>query len=133
MFVMMGSNEVDTSNYARWDSRVEKIPPGEADDNQAVADMILVCRKFSSTIIDICTTAITYERVKQEHVLIPPPGTHARTQGIVKGKLIAESLPPHLAPSLFSTLAEYPFAMPYSSEPGDSGFDGRILSLVAWI
>jgi catalase len=52
--------------------------------------------------------------------------THARTQGIVKGKLIVGELPPHLAQSLFSTPAEYPIAMRYSTEPGDPGPDDRI-------
>jgi hypothetical protein len=52
--------------------------------------------------------------------------THARTQGIVKRKLIVGELPPHLAQSLFSTPAEYPIAMRYSTEPGDPGLDDRI-------
>jgi hypothetical protein len=37
----MTSSGVDSRNYIRWDDpRVEKIPPGEAEDIQAVADMI---------------------------------------------------------------------------------------------
>ncbi|CZS98672.1 uncharacterized protein RAG0_07299 [Rhynchosporium agropyri] len=55
-----------------------------------------------------------------------PPGTHARTQGVVKGKLVVGDLPLHLAQSLFSQPAEYPMAMRYSSEPGDPGLDDRI-------
>jgi len=53
-------------------------------------------------------------------------GTHARTQGIVKGKLIVGEHPPHLAQSLFSKPAEYPIAMRYSSEPGDPRLDDQI-------
>jgi hypothetical protein len=36
-----GTKGVNTSNYIRWDADgVEKVPPGEAEDVQAVADMI---------------------------------------------------------------------------------------------
>lgn len=51
-------------------------------------------------------------------------GTHARTQGLVKGKLIVEhNLPKHLKQSLFADGGEYPVACRYSSEPGDPGLD----------
>lgn len=59
-------------------------------------------------------------------MLIRSPGTHARTQGVVKGKLVVGELPSHLAQSLFSKPAEFPIAMRYSSEPGDPGLDDRI-------
>jgi len=36
-----GSNGVKSRNYIRWDAEgVEKVPPNEAEDIQAVADMI---------------------------------------------------------------------------------------------
>lgn len=41
----MRSNTVDTSKYVRWDSGVEQVPPGEAEDIQAVADMINAMQK----------------------------------------------------------------------------------------
>jgi hypothetical protein len=53
-------------------------------------------------------------------------GTHARTQGVVKGKMTVEDLPPHLAQTLFSHPGEYPICMRYSTEPGDPGLDDRI-------
>lgn len=51
-------------------------------------------------------------------------GTHARTQGIVKGQLIVnDDLPKHLKQSLFSKGAEHSVVCRYSSEPGDPGLD----------
>ena len=51
-------------------------------------------------------------------------GTHARTQGIVKGKLVVtDNLPKHLKQSMFSKGAEHPVVCRYSSEPGDPGLD----------
>ncbi|KAL2073184.1 hypothetical protein VTL71DRAFT_10508 [Oculimacula yallundae] len=105
----MASGTIDTSKYVRWNSGVEKIPPGEAEDIQAVADMINEMQKAQYN--------------NHRHMY---GGTHARTQGVVKGKLIVGELPPHLAQSLFSQPAEYPLAMRYSSEPGDPGLDDRI-------
>lgn len=55
---------------------------------------------------------------------LPASGTHARTQGLVKGKLIVEhDLPKHLKQSLFADGGEYPVFCRYSSEPGDPGLD----------
>jgi len=52
------------------------------------------------------------------------PGTHARTQGIVKGMLIVDDgLPKHLKQSMFAKGAEHPVVCRYSSEPGDPGLD----------
>ena len=51
-------------------------------------------------------------------------GTHARTQGLVKGKLVvSDDLPKHLKQSLFERGGEYPVLCRYSSEPGDPGLD----------
>lgn len=54
------------------------------------------------------------------------PGTHARTQGLVKGKLVVpDDLPQHLKQSFFEHGGEYPIVARYSSEPGDPGLDVR--------
>lgn len=38
---IMSTNSGDLSKYIRWDAPgVEKVPPGESEDIQAVADMI---------------------------------------------------------------------------------------------
>ena len=51
-------------------------------------------------------------------------GTHARTQGLVKGMLsVPDDLPKHLKQSLFEKGGEYPIVARYSSEPGDPGLD----------
>ena len=51
-------------------------------------------------------------------------GTHARTQGLVKGKLIVPNdLPGHLKQSLFQEGGEYDLVARYSSEPPDPGLD----------
>lgn len=51
-------------------------------------------------------------------------GTHARTHGIVKGKLIVpDDLPKHLKQSMFTKGGEYPVLCRYSTEPGDPGLD----------
>lgn len=42
----MATNGVASRNYIRWDTPgVEKIPEGEAEDIQAVADMINVMQR----------------------------------------------------------------------------------------
>ena len=54
-------------------------------------------------------------------------GTHARTQGIVKGTLIVpDDLPKHLKQSMFEHGAEHAVVCRYSSEPGDPGLDVRL-------
>lgn len=62
-------------------------------------------------------------------------GTHARTQGIVKGTLSTEpNLPSHLRQSMFAEEREWPVLCRYSSEPGDPGLDVRsyLLQHKAW-
>jgi len=62
---------------------------------------------------------------------LPVSGTHARTQGLVKGKLIVEhDLPKHLKQSLFADGGEYPVVCRYSSEPGDPGLDVSLPGLL---
>ena len=61
-------------------------------------------------------------------LLIQETGTHARTQGLVKGKFIVrDDLPAYLKQGeLFANPGEYPVAARYSTEPGDPGLDDRI-------
>lgn len=59
-------------------------------------------------------------------LLTESTGTHARTQGIVKGKMVVGDLPSHLAQTLFSKPGEYPIAMRYSTEIGEPGMDDRV-------
>lgn len=101
--------ELAKRNYIRWDAEgVEKIPPNEAEDIQAVADMINEIQRAHWNNARHCYS-----------------GTHARTQGIVKGKfIVSDDLPKHLKQSeLFEKGGEYPVACRYSSEPGDPGLD----------
>ena len=54
-------------------------------------------------------------------------GTHARTQGLVKGKLIvSDDLQKHLKQSLFEEGGEYEPVARYGSEPPDPGLDVSI-------
>jgi hypothetical protein len=106
-------NKADLSdrNYIRWDDNgVEKIPPNEKEDIQAVANMINQMQKAQFN--------------KGRHCF---GGTHARTQGLVKGKFVVEdNLPKHLKQTeLFSKSGEYDVVCRYSSEPGDPGLDVR--------
>ena len=54
-------------------------------------------------------------------------GTHAKTQGVIQGKLIVpDDLPKHLKQSMFEHGGEYEVLARYSSEPGEPGLDVRI-------
>lgn len=98
--------------YVKWDAEgVEQPPPNEKEDVQAVADMFNdIQRSFFN---------------KTRHCY---SGTHARTQGIVKGRfVVSDDLPAHLKQTeLFSKGGEYPAACRYSSEPSDPGLDDRM-------
>ncbi|KAI9715987.1 MAG: hypothetical protein M1812_005621 [Candelaria pacifica] len=102
---------LENRNYIRWDTEgVERIPPNEAEDIQAVADMINEAQMGQ------------FNRGRHSF-----GGTHARTQGLIKGELIVPGdLPKHLKQSMFAYGGKYPVAMRYSSEPGDPGLDDRI-------
>ncbi|KAA6410379.1 MAG: heme-dependent catalase [Lasallia pustulata] len=102
---------IEGRNYIRWDAEgVEKIPPHEEEDIKAVAEQVNgIQRRLYN---------------QHRHAF---GGTHARTQGVVKGKLIVQNdLPKHLKQTLFDHGAEYPVLCRYSSEPGDAGLDDRI-------
>ncbi|KAL8690212.1 MAG: hypothetical protein Q9218_004294 [Villophora microphyllina] len=97
-------------SYIRWDAEgVEKTPENEEEDIKAVAEMINTIQKAQWNSHRHCYS-----------------GTHARTQGLVKGKLIVHDNPTHLKQSMFDHPAEYPVVCRYSSEPGDPGLDDRI-------
>lgn len=110
--------------YIHWqDEGVEKIPPNEAEDIQAVADQINAMQKAQYNSHRHCYTGMTISSSEKVR-LTNAPGTHARTQGIVKGKLIVkDDLPKHLKQSMFEHGGEHAVVCRYSSEPGDPGLD----------
>ena len=70
--------------YIHWQSEgVEKIPPNEAEDIQAVADQINAIQKAQYNLHRHCYTGKGWVIVQRDGT--DPSGTHARTQGIVKG------------------------------------------------
>ncbi|KAF4550004.1 Hypothetical protein D9617_19g103090 [Elsinoe fawcettii] len=98
--------------YIRWDTPgVEKVPSGEEEHIQAVADQINLIQRTH------------YNKTRHAY-----GGTHARTQGVVKGTFVVkDDLPPHLKQTeLFSHGGSYPAVCRYSTEPGDPGQDDRI-------
>ncbi|KAL8732777.1 MAG: hypothetical protein Q9166_002559 [cf. Caloplaca sp. 2 TL-2023] len=98
-------------HYIRWDAQgVEKVPDNQEDDIKPVVDMINTIQKAQWNSHRHCYS-----------------GTHARTQGIIKGNFIVhDDLPAHLKQSIFDHGAEYPAVCCYSSQPGDPGLDDRI-------
>ncbi|KAF2227296.1 catalase-like domain-containing protein [Elsinoe ampelina] len=105
-------SDLSDRKYLRWDSPgVEKIPSGEEDDIKAVAEQINLIQRTH------------YNKTRHSY-----GGTHARTQGIVKGTFVVkDDLPPHLKQTeLFSNGGSYPAVCRYSTEPGDPGQDDRI-------
>lgn len=112
------AEELASRTYVRCDTPgVEVIPPNEAEDIQAVADMVNTMQRAQFN--------------KGCHCF---GGTHARTQGVVKGKFIVlDDLPNHLKQSeLFEQAKVYDIACRYSSEPGDPGLDVCRLQF-AWL
>jgi hypothetical protein len=106
----MGS--VDPTKYVRWDAPgVEKIQPNEQEDINAVADQINLVQK------------VMWNKARHAY-----SGTHARTHGIVKGKMVVSNdIPQYLKQTeLFQKAGEFPIAARYSTEPGDPGLDDRI-------
>ncbi|CAF9934240.1 MAG: hypothetical protein ALECFALPRED_005893 [Alectoria fallacina] len=108
--------------YVHWqDEGVEKIPPNEAEDIQAVADQINAMQKAQYNSHRHCYTG--------KAMLTGLAGTHARTQGIVKGTLIVkDDLPKHLKQSMFDHGGEHAvdripqprgFAMKVFNVPGE--------------
>lgn len=100
-------------NYLKWTAPgVESIPEGEAAEIQRVATQFNTIQK------------VMYDQHRHCYT-----GTHARTQGVVKGTFtVHPNLPPHLAQGeLFdSGPQEFPLIARYSTEPGDPSMDDRV-------
>lgn len=99
---------MENHSYIKYSPNLEKIPDGEADDINAVAEQLNDIQKAQYNVHRHCYS-----------------GTHARTQGIVKGKfIVADDLPQHLKQGeLFAKGAEYDLVARYSTEPGDPSLD----------
>lgn len=104
--------ELSQRTYIRWDApNVEQVPPNEKEDIEAViAQFNGIQRTFFN---------------KSRHCF---GGTHARTQGIIKGTfVVSDDISAHLKQTeLFAQGGEYPVACRYSTEPSDPGLDDRI-------
>lgn len=94
--------------YIKYSPSLEKVPDGEADEIKAVAKQFNDIQKAQFNVHRHCYT-----------------GTHARTQGIVRGKFtVPEDLPQHLKQGeLFAKGSEYDVIARYSTEPGDPSLD----------
>ena len=104
--VLRRSQKERTKTYRRWLTRSTPF------------------RRLNTTATDIATLVRTWKRTFSLQSLLTEPGTHARTQGIVKGTLVTEkNLPKHLKQSMFAEEKEWPVLCRYSSEPGDPGLD----------
>jgi hypothetical protein len=121
------SHDLSSRKYIKWDDpRVEKIPPGE-EDIFAVAEQINAIQRAQFSMHRHCYGTSHTNMSKTTEVTFPEGGTHARTQGVVKGEPIVEDdFPAHLKQSMSSKAGRYPVAMRYSSEPGDPALDDRI-------
>lgn len=89
----------------------------------------MLCKRPNTTVIAIATqVAHLHHRLWAPLADLFLQGTHARTQGIVKGVLIVpDDLPKHLKQSMFEHGAEHAVVCRYSSEPGDPGLDVGIV------
>lgn len=103
---------MEQRSYVKYSPDLEKIPVGEEEDILAVAKQLTDIQRAQYNVHRHCFS-----------------GTHARTQGIVKGKFIVPNdLPQHLKQGeLFAKGGEYPLAARYSTEPGDPSLDVSIL------
>lgn len=94
--------------YIHYSPSLEKIPDGEDEDIQIVAKQLTDIQRAQYNVHRHCFS-----------------GTHARTQGIVRGNFIVPNdLPKHLKQGeLFAQGAEYDVVARYSTEPGDPSLD----------
>ncbi len=66
-------DDMSKRNYIRWDAEgVEKVPPNEAEDIQAVADMINACQKAQWNSHRHCFSGLCASQVMNDPGLIPP-------------------------------------------------------------
>lgn len=102
-------SDLTKRDYIKWDAAgVEDVPPDETEDIKATTDMFNGIQCHYSKLNGHCFG-----------------GTHARTQGIVKGKLtVSDDLPQHLKQTeIFRQGGEFDFIARYSSEPSDPKLD----------
>ena len=126
------AEELVNRNYVRWDDpEVEKTPPAEEADIKTVVEQINgvqmamwnMHRHAYSGESSLEILSISRRLEKR----LTGSGTHARTQGVVKGKLVVPyDLPKHLKQSMFAHGGEYPVVCRYSSEAPDAGLDVRL-------
>jgi hypothetical protein len=100
--------DLESRQYIRYSPDLEKIADGEEEDIKAVAKQFNDIQRDMFKVHRHCFT-----------------GTHARTQGIVRGKFIVpDDLPQHLKQGeLFQKGGEYGVIARYSTEPGDPSVD----------
>ena len=103
------ASDLTNRNYLRYSPAITKIPETEAEDIQAI--------------IKAFTVVINGDFNQHGHSYA---ATHARTLGVVKGKLVvSDNLPKHLKQGLFATGGEWPVVMRYSTVGHDVGTDDR--------
>ena len=102
------AEDLSKRSYIHWQTKgVVEVPEKEEDDINAVCEQINSMQRAQYNNHRHCYT-----------------GTHSRTQGIVKVKVIVkDDLPPHLKQSMFAHGGSYPTVCRYSTEPGDPGID----------
>lgn len=109
--ILFKMTDLKQRKYIRWDAPgVEEVPANETEDIDAVKELFHGIQCYYSKQNGHCFG-----------------GTHARTQGIVKGKLtVPNDLPHHLKQTeLFQHGGEFDFICRYSSEPSDPKLDVR--------
>jgi hypothetical protein len=100
-----GSGDLKNRDYIRYDSGVTDVPDGEAEEMETTRNMF--------------TKLINGDFEGHGHCY---PVTHAKTLGLVKGKLIvSDNLPEHLKQSMFARPGEYPVLMRYSTNNHNVG------------
>lgn len=122
------------ASYVRFDPGLTKVPDGEAEDVQAIQSMFtaLINGDFEKhgkrDKQPWCGRILTKKTVGHSY-----PVTHAKTLGLVKGKLVVpENLPEHLRQSMFSKGGEYPVLMRYSTNHHDVGTEVSDLPMTVY-
>ena len=95
-------NTLSPASPLRFSPAVEKIQPDEAETHAQMVEALL---KISAT-----TYADGHKALRS---------VHAKSHGLLKGKLIVRDLPAVLAQGLFAKPGEYATAMRFSTSPGD--------------
>ncbi len=95
-------NKLPPASPLRFTSAVEKIEPDEAETHAQLVETLL---KISTT-----TYADGHKALRS---------VHAKSHGVLKGRLIVPELPAALAQGLFARPGEYATALRFSTSPGD--------------